>query len=110
MVRQPIAERSSLRRLKNAMVELVDALDDYLTDKVQELNNSPLGDAPPPQPAPADPQDSIRLTYSINEAAAALGVGRTTLWKLIRDGRLQRVNVLGRALIRREDIDRLLRA
>jgi hypothetical protein len=30
------------------------------------------------------------------------------LWKLIRDGRLRKVNVLGRALIRREDIDRLL--
>ena len=49
--------------------------------------------APPPQIPPK------KLTYSIKEAAAALGVGRTTLWGAISDGKLAAMKLGSRTLI-----------
>ena len=40
-----------------------------------------------------------KLTYTIKEAAAALGVGRTTLWRAVADGKLPAVKFGSRTLI-----------
>jgi excisionase family DNA binding protein len=48
------------------------------------------------------------MTYAVNEVATLLGLGRTTIYKLIEEGRLRRVKVGARALILAEDVDALL--
>lgn len=48
------------------------------------------------------------MTYKIDEVAKALGLGKTTIHKLLRDGELQKIK-LGRAtLISAESIDALI--
>lgn len=43
---------------------------------------------------------SAKLSYNVNEAAAAVGVGRTKLYDLINRGELQTFRLDGRTLIR----------
>jgi len=52
--------------------------------------------APAPSP-PALPQEE--LTYTMKEAAAALGVSRTTLWRVVADGDLAAIKLDSRTLI-----------
>lgn len=40
-----------------------------------------------------------KLAYTINEAAAAVGLGRTTIYRLIAEGKLSTVKVGHRTLI-----------
>lgn len=51
----------------------------------------------PPAPPPEIPRD--KLTYAINEAVDALGVGKTTLYKALAAGRLSAVKLGSRTLI-----------
>lgn len=53
--------------------------------------------APPPRELPPE-----KLTFTMKEASAALGVGRTTLYAAIADGRLGAVKLGARTLIQRE--------
>lgn len=46
-----------------------------------------------------------RLTFSVAEAAAALGVGRTGLYRLIGDGKLRVLKVGSRTLIPRDALN-----
>jgi excisionase family DNA binding protein len=45
-----------------------------------------------------------KLAYTVPEAAKAIGVGRTTMWKEVRNGTLPSFKWGGRVLIRREDL------
>jgi len=65
---------------------------------------------PPPVPPPAIPTlPSEKLAYSIKEAATALSIGRTTIWRAIKDGKLT-ANKLGhRTLIPTEALQAWLR-
>lgn len=49
-----------------------------------------------------------RLAYCINEACASIGIGRSSLYNMIRDGRIKSVKIAGRTLILRSEIERLL--
>lgn len=49
-----------------------------------------------------------RLSYTVDEAAAAIGIGRTTLYGLIGNGTLPAVKIGKRTLIRAADLHRLL--
>lgn len=49
-----------------------------------------------------------RLTYSINETARTLSLGRTSIYALIRDGRLEAIKLGRRTLIKTESIRRLV--
>lgn len=49
-----------------------------------------------------------RLAYSVSEAASVTGLGRTTLFALIRDGRLPSRKICNRRLIRKADLEQLL--
>lgn len=47
-----------------------------------------------------------KLSYNVPEAAKALGVGRTTMWKAVRDGTLPSFKWGGRVLISRDELQR----
>ena len=57
--------------------------------------------APEPQ-APKGP-----LLMRVKDAAALLGVHRATIWRLVKAGRLQTVELLGSLRVRRADIEGL---
>jgi excisionase family DNA binding protein len=48
------------------------------------------------------------ITVSINDTAKALSLGRTSIYALIRDGRLETVKLGRRTLVRMASIRRLL--
>jgi excisionase family DNA binding protein len=48
------------------------------------------------------------ITTSINDTAKALSLGRTSIYALIREGRLETVKLGRRTLVRVESIRRLL--
>ena len=50
----------------------------------------------------------FKVAYNVPEAAKAIGLGRSTLFELIRDGKLKAVKAAGRRLILRTDIDAYL--
>jgi len=54
-------------------------------------------------PHPNDP-----LAYRVRDAAHALSVGRSSIYNMIRDGRLRSIKIAGRTLIPRSEIERLL--
>jgi excisionase family DNA binding protein len=56
----------------------------------------------------AKPFPAPMLTVSVPEALRATGIGRTTLYKLIRSGQLHRVKIGKRALIRFDDLQKLV--
>jgi excisionase family DNA binding protein len=49
-----------------------------------------------------------KLTYTVNEAALALGIGRTKLYELVQAGELPLVKIGARSLIRRADLEAFL--
>lgn len=48
------------------------------------------------------------LTISIAEAVKTLGLGRTSIYKLIKEGRLETITIGRRRLIKTASIQRLL--
>jgi len=44
---------------------------------------------------------------TVDEAAARLGCSSATIWRRIADGRLPAYRLLGRTVVREEDVDRL---
>ena len=49
-----------------------------------------------------------RLAYSINETARALSLGRTTVYAMIADGRLEAMKLGRRTLVKADSINRLV--
>ncbi len=49
-----------------------------------------------------------KLAYSINETARALSMGRTSIYAMIADGRLEAFKLGRRTLIKAESIQRLV--
>lgn len=56
---------------------------------------------------PAQPD---KLAYRIDEAASAVGLGRTSIYDEIKAGRLKAVKVAGRRLILKADLEAYLRS
>lgn len=54
------------------------------------------------------PEDKLALR--VNEASAAAGISRSTIYKLMTTGKLRTTKVGGRRLILREDLQALLQA
>lgn len=49
-----------------------------------------------------------RLAYSINETARALSLGRTSIYVMIGDGRLEAIKLGRRTLIKADSVRRLI--
>ena len=49
-----------------------------------------------------------KLSYTINEAMSATGLGKTTLYKLIGEGRIKPIKIGARTLLRASDLRALL--
>ncbi|HEY3401535.1 MAG TPA: helix-turn-helix domain-containing protein [Geothrix sp.] len=62
----------------------------------------------PPAPAPAPAPHSRQMAYSVPEAALALGVSKSSVWKLIKEGDLPAVKLGRRTLISAEALQTLL--
>lgn len=60
--------------------------------------------APPPPPHPPPLIPAERITYTVREAASALGIGRTSIWMAIKDGRLAAIKLGHRTLIPAESL------
>ena len=53
------------------------------------------------------PTDAPKHAYRIDEACYALGIGRTSLYELVKDGELKLIKVAGRTLVPLSEIERL---
>lgn len=51
-----------------------------------------------------------KLAFRISEAVAASGLGRSTIFDLIKVGKLKALKAAGRRLIMREDLEAYLRS
>lgn len=49
-----------------------------------------------------------RKAYKLNEVAQTLGLGRTTIYKLLREGELRKIKIGATTLIPAESLDALL--
>ena len=49
-----------------------------------------------------------KLAYTLDEAASAVGIGKTSLRELISEGELVSLKLKGRVLIRRQRLEELL--
>ena len=61
----------------------------------------------PAAPPKAADQSSTQIAYTIPQAVAAMGIHRTTIYRLAQEGKLPLTKVRGRTLILRADMDRL---
>lgn len=52
---------------------------------------------------------SERFAYPVNDACHALGIGRTSLYELVKAGELKILRIAGRTLVPRSEIERLVR-
>lgn len=48
-----------------------------------------------------------KLAYRVDEACHALGIGRTSLYELVKTGELKLIKVAGRTLVPRSELERL---
>jgi excisionase family DNA binding protein len=74
------------------------ALADEVVGIASKADKPPTHTKPTPEP----------LLLSVNDSAATLNLGRSTVWEMIKSGELPSIKIRGRRLIRRADIDRLL--
>ncbi|MCR6645824.1 MAG: helix-turn-helix domain-containing protein [Terricaulis sp.] len=86
-------------------------------DLWEEIQLYPFKKEGPPEPPPSPPAPPPviaappeKLAYGVKEAAVALGVGGTTVWRAIREGKLPTVKVGNRTLIRTEVLQAWLSA
>jgi excisionase family DNA binding protein len=75
--------------------------------KKEERSDPPPPPAPPPVVKTLPPE---KLAYGAKEAASAHGIGRTTLWRAIKDGKLPAVKLGNRTLIKTEALQAWLSA
>lgn len=76
----------------------IDVLEQIASHPYRTIVNEASERVPPPGPNPQELPPE-KLAYSIKEAAAVVGVGRTTLWKAITEERLLAVKLGTRTLI-----------
>ncbi len=76
----------------------IDVLEQIASEPFQPPRKAAL-DAPSVTPAPPPEIPPEKLAFTMKEAAAALGIGRTTLWRAISDGKLVALKLGGRTLI-----------
>jgi len=53
------------------------------------------------------PPSNERLAYRVSEACAKLSIGRTSLYQLVKDGKLKLIKIAGRTLVPHSELERL---
>lgn len=48
-----------------------------------------------------------RFAFPVNDACMALGIGRTSLYELAKNGELKLIKIAGRTLVPRSELERL---
>lgn len=91
------ARISAMAQHLRSAVDLWEEIQLYPFKKEEPAEPSPPPPAPPVMVLPSE-----KLAYGIKEAASALGLGRTTIWRAIRDGKLPASKVGNRTLITKE--------
>lgn len=99
--------------LRNIIIRAVNESHEVLAAAARrakaDQRERPVPVPPPIAPTPPPAQDRTpRLAYSIKDAATALGLSRSTLYKLISTGELRTLRIAGRRLIQAADIDAML--
>jgi excisionase family DNA binding protein len=56
------------------------------------------------------PRASQLLAYRIEDAAAAIGISRSTMYEFVKDGRIPARKIGSRTVIRRRDLEAFLEA
>ena len=64
-----------------------------------------MNDQAQPKLGAQPPLSPIRLALSVEEAASALGLGRTTMFRLIKSGAIKAVKVRGRTIVRVSELE-----
>ena len=60
----------------------------------------------PPRPRQLE---ASKLAYRVDEACDVLGIGRTSLYELAKNGELKFIRIAGRTLVPRSELERLTR-
>ncbi len=87
-------EKNRLLKIMSANGEQLAAIDRILDGRVE-----------PPRPAAEPPRGPLLLR--VKDGAALLGVHRATIWRLVKAGRLDTVELLGSRRVRRADVEAL---
>lgn len=91
--------RSSSRNVVNPAASELPWLADGVLLRSANLRSSALFQRTLPM------QDTTKLAYGVLEAAEALGVGKSTVWRLIEAGELATFRLGARRLIRRDVLE-----
>lgn len=102
------ARVSAMAQHLRAAVDLWEEIQLYPFKKEEPVEAPPQ--VPPPARPPVIALPSEKLAYGIKEAASALGIGRTTIWRAIKDGKLSAVKIGNRTLIKTEALQAWLSA
>jgi len=102
------ARVSAIAQHLRAAVDLWEEIQLYPFKK--EEPSEPQSPPPPAAPSPAVSLPSERLAYGVKEAATALGIGQTTIWVAIKEGKLSAIKVGNRTLIKTEALQAWLSA
>lgn len=100
------ARVSAMAQHLRAAVDLWEEIQLYPFKKVEPAEPPP----PPPAPPPVIALPSEKLAYGIKEAASALGVSKTTIWRAMKEGKLSAVKVGNRTLIKTDALQAWLSA
>jgi excisionase family DNA binding protein len=57
---------------------------------------------------PVELPPGAKLAYTVDEAGPAIGVSRSTVFEMIRDGEVVAKKVRGRTIIPREELQRII--
>jgi excisionase family DNA binding protein len=97
---------NELRFLSNGRQMSIEDLADLIASRVASLVTVEVKQhLAPPRITQANPKATVA---SVRDSTQLLGLSRSTLWKLIKEKRLETVRLGRRTLIRMESIERLL--
>lgn len=92
--------------LKHAL----DIMEQIASEPFQPPQKEPVAEPPPPVPAKAFESPPEKLTYTIKELAAGVGISKSTIYASLKAGTLHAVKLGNRTLITAEAVRTWLRS
>jgi len=105
------ARVSAMAQHLRQAIDLWEEIQHFPFEKPEQASKAKAEELGPP-PSPPTPKElaPTKLTYTLKEAAAAIGIGRSTLHKAIAEGRLEAIKLGNRTLIQSDELHRWLNA